>query len=216
VEPSGNTLAALSEVQPAQAPAGPEAAVPVPTGAGGESPTQAVPGAPPPADVQPVKGAPGPEQAGREGDFARAFKLPGPGGDFVTLKEAIAQGPALIVFWASWCKPCHDLLPALSALAAKVSDENLSQGKAPVWLLAVNQGEEAPAVRKGIEGDFKEVQAEWLLDKDSSLAAEYGLRVLPTLFVVGRNGRILYRAEGSLDRDGTEASIRRHLAARTQ
>ena len=52
--------------------------------------------------------------------------------------ESFAGKRLLINFWASWCVPCREEMPALDALAAKFNSENF-------MVLPVNTGETDPA-----------------------------------------------------------------------
>ena len=37
-------------------------------------------------------------------------------GKEITFKEAVQQGPVIVSFWATWCKPCQSELEALKDL----------------------------------------------------------------------------------------------------
>ena len=58
-------------------------------------------------------------------------------GQLLTI-ESFAGKRLLINFWASWCIPCREEMPALNALAGKYSSENF-------MVLPVNTGETDPA-----------------------------------------------------------------------
>ena len=47
------------------------------------------------------------------------WTLPTPDGDDVNLHEALAKGPVVVSFWATWCMPCLKEMPHLNEMAAK-------------------------------------------------------------------------------------------------
>lgn len=96
----------------------------------------------------------------------------------------------LVNFWATWCEPCREEMPALQALQHKLGKERLV-------VLAVNYGESPARVHRFTRNmplDFPIV-----LDRDMEAAKAWQVRVLPTSFVLGPDGTIRYRAVGVLE-----------------
>lgn len=58
-----------------------------------------------------------------------------------TLGEIVADQPALISFWASWCHPCLAEKPSLDALAGKLRKAN-----ARISVLSLNAFEKTPSL----------------------------------------------------------------------
>ena len=99
----------------------------------------------------------------------------------------------LINFWATWCEPCREEMPALSRLAAK-------QGERNFVLLTVNVGdsEQKAAAFLAEAGLTLPV----LFDKDSSLSrSAWKVGLLPASFILDAGGRILYTTLGELNWD---------------
>jgi thiol-disulfide isomerase/thioredoxin len=99
----------------------------------------------------------------------------------------------LVNFWATWCEPCREEMPALQALQHKLGKEHLV-------VLAVNYGESPERVHKFMHSmplDFP-----ILLDRHMEAAKAWQVRVLPTSFVLGPDGTIRYRAVGVLEWGG--------------
>lgn len=103
--------------------------------------------------------------------------------------------PLIVNFWASWCKPCRQELPAFNRAWAKVKDQG-------VQMLAINIGEDPNAVFNFIREypiDFRV-----LLDPQSDELANWQMRGLPTTFIIDSFGRVVYQAIGEREWDNDE------------
>ena len=100
----------------------------------------------------------------------------------------------LVNFWATWCPPCRREMPALEALYLKYRERGLV-------VLAVNQWEDADHVfaYMGQLNVFPTFPV--LFDPESRVSADYGVKGLPTSFLVDRQGRLVYRAIGGREFD---------------
>jgi thiol-disulfide isomerase/thioredoxin len=96
----------------------------------------------------------------------------------------------LLNFWATWCGPCRDEMPAIEQLKKKLKGR-------PFVVLAVNVNEPESRVRKFLSRlplDFPV-----LLDVEGSTTRAWKVRILPSSFLIARDGRIRYVATGELD-----------------
>jgi len=115
------------------------------------------------------------------------------------------KGKVVVVnFWATWCDPCREEMPSMQRLQDKLA------GK-PFAILAVDFGEGAPRIN-----DFlKKVPVRFtvLLDRDTSAATRWKVRVLPTTLVLDPEQRIRYSVVGDLEWDSpaVEQAIRKLL-----
>ena len=103
--------------------------------------------------------------------------------------------PLIVNFWASWCKPCREELPALNRSWAKVKNQG-------VQMLAINIGEDPNAVFNFIRKypiDFRV-----LLDPQSDELASWQMNGLPTTFIIDSYGRVVYQAIGEREWDNDE------------
>jgi peroxiredoxin len=96
----------------------------------------------------------------------------------------------LINFWATWCEPCRHEMPSIQRLREKFT------GK-PFVVLAVNLDEPEARVRQFLKQTG--LQLPVLLDRDKKVAREWGVRLLPVTYIIGRDGRVRYRLVGDLD-----------------
>jgi thiol-disulfide isomerase/thioredoxin len=95
----------------------------------------------------------------------------------------------LVNFWATWCEPCRDEMPAIQRLKKKLA------GK-PFVVLAVNVDEPESRISNFLEKmplDFP-----ILLDEGKVATQAWKVRVLPASFIIGRDGRIRYSLTGEL------------------
>ena len=110
----------------------------------------------------------------------------------------------LLNFWATWCDPCREEMPAMQRLQDKLA------GK-PFAILAVDYGEGAPRI-----SDFlKKIPVRFivLLDRDTSAATAWKVKVLPTTLVIDPQQKIRYVAVGDVgwDSQAVEEQIRKLL-----
>jgi thiol-disulfide isomerase/thioredoxin len=107
----------------------------------------------------------------------------------------------LVNFWATWCEPCREEMPAMQRLQERLA------GK-PFVVLAVDFGEGEPRVRGFLEK--LPLQFTFLLDRDGSAARAWRVRVLPVSFVIDADQKIRYSAVGDTawDSPAVEQAIR--------
>jgi thiol-disulfide isomerase/thioredoxin len=107
-------------------------------------------------------------------------------------------------FWATWCDPCREEMPSMQRLQDKLA------GK-PFAILAVDYGEGAPRV-----SDFLKtvpVRFTVLLDRDTSAATAWKVKVLPTTLVIDPEQKVHFVAVGDIgwDSEPVENEIRKLL-----
>jgi thiol-disulfide isomerase/thioredoxin len=96
----------------------------------------------------------------------------------------------LVNFWATWCEPCREEMPALQALQDKLGTER-------IVVLAVNYGESPEKVQQFVQR--VPVDFPVLLDRHTEATRAWQVRVLPTSYVLGPDGQIRYSVVGMLD-----------------
>jgi cytochrome c biogenesis protein CcmG, thiol:disulfide interchange protein DsbE len=135
------------------------------------------------------------EAAAKAGDRARRVTLGDLTGGQVTLPDAYAGKVVIVHFWASWCPACLREIEVLESLFGEYRE----RGVAPV---SINVGETRAAVLEALRN--RKVSYAILLDPDSATARLYGVRGVPTTFVVDRAGAIGVRILGEIDRRGLQ------------
>ena len=98
----------------------------------------------------------------------------------------------LVNFWATWCTPCEEEMPAMERLYRELHPAGLE-------LVAISVGEEAELVRAF--RDRLRLTFTILLDPDKSAAVEWQTFAFPETLLVDRDGTILERYVGPRDWD---------------
>ena len=108
-----------------------------------------------------------------------------------TLSEYRGQ-VVLVNFWATWCPPCREEMPALQRAWQQLRNENAA-------VLAIDIGEDEDTIFQ-FTANYP-VEFPLLMDVDSSVIREWPVRGLPTTFVIDKQGRMIYRAIGAREWD---------------
>lgn len=103
--------------------------------------------------------------------------------------SALRGNVVLVNFWATWCPPCRKEMPSLEFLYQQYQDRGLK-------VLAVNQWEEPDHVFSYMGELDVYPTFPIVFDRKSQISERFGVRGLPTSFIIDRQGRIIYRAIG--------------------
>ena len=121
------------------------------------------------------------------------FSLPDTKEKIHTLSEYRGT-PVIVIFWATWCKPCREEMPSLQRAWEYLRDHG-------VMVLAINIGDRKEWIPKFRKKMPVELDFTILLNKDSTELKKWGLKGLPSGLIVDADGRIAYRAIGALEWD---------------
>lgn len=121
--------------------------------------------------------ADGPEQL--MGKKAPDFKLPLLSGGEVELSKLEGKNIVLLDFWATWCGPCRQVMPAL----VEVEQEYKSKG---VRYLAVNLREDPDKIKSYLTS--AKLNIEVPLDKNGKVGELYRVKGIPTMAIVDKKG----------------------------
>jgi thiol-disulfide isomerase/thioredoxin len=119
------------------------------------------------------------------GDSAPNWKLADAEGKMHGLADY--RGKLLVLdFWATWCGPCVQAMPSLQKLHEKYHQRGVD-------IIGINAWEESNAAaymkKKGYTYG--------LLLKGETIAEVYRANVLPTIYIIGIDGKIIYRSVGA-------------------
>jgi len=112
----------------------------------------------------------------------------------VSLAALLEQGPVVLDFWATWCKPCVQSLPELEAIHQKFAPRG-----ATVIGISVDSPRNFARVRPFAQKlglTFPVV-----LDQDERLQQLFQVRGMPTTIVIAPDGRIVRARQGYLPGD---------------
>lgn len=102
-------------------------------------------------------------------------------------KEYVIGGardkPMLINFWASWCGPCHEEVPALKHVYNRYKDQF------DLYAVNVTKGDRLKEVNAFVQK--YELPFPVLLDTDGEAANDFRILFVPTSFLVDRQGRLV-------------------------
>ena len=137
--------------------------------------------------------------AGQSGRRAPDFALEDLDGDRVSLRDVVGDGPVLISFWATWCRPCLEELRELQ----KLVDEYESRG---FTMLGISTDSERSVAKVKPLVRSKGYTFRVLLDTNGDVARLYYAQNIPYTVIIDSAGSIAYTQMGY--RKGDELEVR--------
>jgi peroxiredoxin len=135
---------------------------------------------------------------GRIGATAPDFEWTGSDGQ--TIRLSTYRGKVVVVnFWATWCRPCREEMPALQRVAASEPD---------VVVLEVDLMESGDKARSFLDSlGLDRLQP--VLDTDGATTRRFGVLTLPSTFFIDRNGVIRHLELKALNDQEIRTGIRK-------
>jgi cytochrome c biogenesis protein CcmG, thiol:disulfide interchange protein DsbE len=119
-----------------------------------------------------------------------------PGLDPATFKGKVS----IVNVWASWCIPCHEEAPLLTALG---QDKRLQ-------LIGINY-KDAPDNARRFLGRYGNPFGIVGVDGNGRAAIEWGVYGVPETFIVGREGTIVYKMVGPVTPDNIDTVLKAEI-----
>ena len=126
---------------------------------------------------------------------APEFELRDPAGKQVRLSE-LRGNVVFLNFWATWCPPCIEEMPAMEKLHQELAKDGLV-------ILAVDFQERPEQVKEFLTKHNLTFTA--LLDRDEKVSELYQAWALPVSVIINKRGEIAARAMGAKDWYSEEA-----------
>ncbi len=142
--------------------------------------------------LQPAQATP--TGSARPGAPAPQIALPVVGGG--TSELSAERGKVVLVnFWATWCEPCKAEMPGLQQLAQELGDQ-------PFRLYSVDLQEDADQIQAFERQYGLDLYA--VMDQDGDVVHAYGVRALPSTFLIDQRGTLRLERLGPLATGGPE------------
>jgi peroxiredoxin len=133
------------------------------------------------------------------GESIPAFSLPDAAGKKMGIPTAHKGKVVLIHFWADWCPACLKELRGSKGLVDRYGSEALT-------ILAVNLKQRPQTVSHWLERMGLNYPV--LFDGDGAMAAAFGVKALPSSYLIDRQGRLHRRIIGEMPPDQLEQLVK--------
>ena len=126
------------------------------------------------------------------GDKAPDFSAPNPNDIAVSLNTSLGK-LTILDFWASWCGPCRVDSPNLVKVYNTYKDKGLA-------IVGISLDQQKESWKKAIDNDQLDwTHVSYLKRWDDPIAAIYGVRSIPQLFLLDENGVVIAKERHATD-----------------
>jgi peroxiredoxin len=126
------------------------------------------------------------------GDKAPDFSAPNPNDIAVSLNTSLGK-LTVLDFWASWCGPCRVDSPNLVKVYNTYKDKGLA-------IVGISLDQQKESWKKAIDNDQLDwTHVSYLKRWDDPIAAIYGVRFIPQLFLLDENGVVIAKERHATD-----------------
>ena len=130
----------------------------------------------------------------------QSFTLPN--GKKTQLGDHLGENLTLAVYWGSWCSYCEEQTKLLCALEDTLDEQN-------VKVLLIDKLDPEKESLEAAKAKIQEenISFDWIIDSDLSVYQELGLHIIPTSFLLDREGKVLFCKAGRIQSEEELASI---------
>lgn len=133
-----------------------------------------------------------------EGKEAPEFSLKLLDGGVFNLAEHLGERPIVLDFWAVWCPSCRDVLPKVASAVNHFKGDD-------IVILTVNLGDSPDSIAAFLKS--KSVQAPVALDENNAVGGLYHVQSIPTMVLIGRDGKVSKVTVGSMSEENLRSAI---------
>ena len=123
---------------------------------------------------------------------APVFELPGDSGT-ISLKEYRNQ-VVFVDFWASWCVPCRYSFPWMNEMQERYGKDGLK-------VIGINVDKDKAMAQKFLE--LIPATFDIAYDPEGEVADLYSLKVMPSSYLIDRDGNLVHAHKGFKTSDGS-------------
>jgi peroxiredoxin len=132
------------------------------------------------------------------------FTLENLDGDEVELNQEIGDGPILLSFWATWCKPCLEELNEYKQIYKEYKDQGFK-------MFAISTDDENSVAKVKPLVKSKGYNFPVLLDTNSDAVRLYYAQSIPYSVILDKKGMIIYSHLGYMR--GDEVKVKQIIAS---
>ena len=123
----------------------------------------------------------------KKGEAAPAFELPGMEGSHHSLQEALARGPLLTAFFKVICPTCQYMFPFVERLHQQFRSNGIQ-----IWAVSQDNARDSQRFAREFGTTFPIL----IDDYPYEASRAYGIKFVPTLFLVSPNGKVELVTDG--------------------
>jgi thiol-disulfide isomerase/thioredoxin len=131
-----------------------------------------------------------------------ALVLEGLDGRCVRVDSLLMDGPVVLNFWATWCKPCRLEMPSLEKVCEEMGPKGVHFAA-----ISLDSRRSEKRVIEYIQKGGVSLPVYW--DPDGKLARLFKVSAIPTTVVLDQDGNICHRTRGY--RPGDEVLLKKKI-----